>query len=234
MGSFIPLLAFGFGHLAMLGWLGAAAAPLLIHLWNRRRYREVPWAAIEYLLAALRKNARRIQIEQWILLVVRCLLIALVVFALAEPYLELLGLKLAAGDHVHRILVLDGSYSMGYKPADKTRFERAKELATEIVDQSSQGDGFTLVLMSDPPRVVVGSPAFEPNDFNEEIKNLQLVPTPASICPARWSKCRRSSIARNTINRGWPGTRFIFSATCSVSAGCPICRAAAPAPNFIG
>ena len=35
------LLAFGFGNLAMLGWLGAAAAPLLIHLWSRQQYREV-------------------------------------------------------------------------------------------------------------------------------------------------------------------------------------------------
>ena len=41
------LLAFGFGNLLMLGWLAAAAAPILIHLWNKRRYREVSWAAVE-------------------------------------------------------------------------------------------------------------------------------------------------------------------------------------------
>ena len=28
-----------------------AAAPILIHLWNKKRHREVSWAAIEYLLA---------------------------------------------------------------------------------------------------------------------------------------------------------------------------------------
>ena len=43
-------LAFGFGNLFMLGWLAAAAVPIVIHLWNKRRYREVSWAAIEYLL----------------------------------------------------------------------------------------------------------------------------------------------------------------------------------------
>ena len=52
-----PLFAFGFGNILMLGWLAAAAAPILIHLWNKRRYREVSWAAIEYLLSALRKNS---------------------------------------------------------------------------------------------------------------------------------------------------------------------------------
>ena len=44
----------------MLGWLAAAAAPLLIHLWSRHRFREAPWAAMQFLLAAMRKNARRI------------------------------------------------------------------------------------------------------------------------------------------------------------------------------
>ena len=72
------------------------------------------------------------------------------------------------------MLVIDGSYSMAYKPSDKSRFDRAKELAARIVDESNQGDGFTLVLMSAPPRVVVGTPAFEPRQFREEIDNLRL------------------------------------------------------------
>ena len=72
----------------MLGWLAAAAAPLLIHLWSRHRFREAPWAAMQFLLAAMRKNARRLQLQQWLLLAVRTLLIALVVLAVAEPYGE--------------------------------------------------------------------------------------------------------------------------------------------------
>ncbi len=72
------------------------------------------------------------------------------------------------------MLVVDGSYSMDYKPTDKSRFERAKQLAEQIVDESSQGDAFTLVLMGDPSSVVVGTPAVEPGDFLEEIENLKL------------------------------------------------------------
>jgi hypothetical protein len=73
------LLAIGFGNLAMLGWLAAAAAPLLIHLWSRHRFREEHWAAVQFLIAAMRKNARRLQLQQWLLLAVRTLLIVLVV-----------------------------------------------------------------------------------------------------------------------------------------------------------
>jgi hypothetical protein len=158
----------------MLGWLAAAAVPLVIHLLSKRKYRQVQWAAMQYLLAALKKNSRRIQIEQWLLLAIRTLLIALLVVAMAEPVVEHAGLQLGSNQRTHKVLVIDGSFSMAYKPSDKSRFDRAKELADHIVDESSQGDGFTLVLMSAPPRVVVGTPAFEPREFRQEIDNLRL------------------------------------------------------------
>jgi hypothetical protein len=185
-----PLLAFGIANLPMLGWLAVAAAPILIHLWSRRRYRETSWAAMEYLLAAARRQSSRLRIEQWLLLTIRTLLIVLVVLAVAEPYSQRAGLALAAGGHAHRVLVLDGSYSMGYRPTDKTRFERAKELARQIVEESPQGDAFTLVLMSSPPRVVVGRPALEPSEIVREIDNLQLVHSGADL-PATIETIRR-------------------------------------------
>ena len=176
-----PILAFELVSPAMLGWLAAAAAPILIHLWSRRRYREMSWAAMEYLLAALRHSRRRINLEQLLLLVVRILLIVLLVLAVAEPVLRTSGFASAPGERTHRVIVLDGSFSMAYQPTDKSRFERAKETAARIVDESPQGDGFTLVLLSDPPRVVVGTPAFEPRDFLREIENLELPHTTADL-----------------------------------------------------
>ena len=37
-----------------------AALPIIIHILNRRRYKIMPWAAMEYLLAAMKKNRRRL------------------------------------------------------------------------------------------------------------------------------------------------------------------------------
>src|SRR3954464_5065174 len=130
------LFAFGFGNLAMLGWLAAAAAPLLIHLWSRQLFREVPWAAMQFLLAAMQINARRMQLQQWLLLAIRTLIIVLVVLAVAEPY----GERLLAGGSAppaHKILVIDGSYSMAYQTADRTNFANAKEFASQMVQQSN-------------------------------------------------------------------------------------------------
>lgn len=171
---FTPLPCAFLGYPAMLWWGLAAAAPLIIHLLSKRKYREVQWAAMHYLLAALRKNSRRILLEQWLLMVIRTLAIALLVLAVAQPGCEQSGLRLGGGGRTHKVLVIDGSYSMAYKPEDKSRFDRAKELATRIVDEASPGDGFTLLLMSAPPRVVVGTPALDARDFREEIKNLRL------------------------------------------------------------
>lgn len=165
----------------MLAWLAAAAAPLIIHLLSRRRYRETEWAAMQYLLAAVRKNARRIRIEQWLLLAIRTALIVLVAFALAEPYLSQAGLKMMSGGRTHKVLVLDASFSMAFRTNDKTRFDRALELASRIVTESSQGDGFTLVLLASPPRVVVGTPVFEQQDFLQELSKVRVLDTDADL-----------------------------------------------------
>ena len=66
-------LALGFANPALLYGLAAASVPIIIHLLNRRKFREEPWAAMRFLLAAIRKNSRRIRIEQWLLLAVRTL-----------------------------------------------------------------------------------------------------------------------------------------------------------------
>ena len=168
------IIALGFTQLWMLGWLAAAAAPVVIHLWNRRKYREVSWAAMEYLLAAVRKNSRRVRIEQWLLLAVRTAVVVLLVLAVAGPYLQTAGLAAGAGQPVLKVLVIDSSYSMGYKPTDKSRFERARQLAAQIVDASTPGDGFALVQMGFLPRVVIGTPTSIPKDVLGEIENLKL------------------------------------------------------------
>src|SRR3978361_2390360 len=62
-----------------------AGLPILIHILNRRRYRTVEWAARDFLLRAMRKNRKRLRFEQWLLLATRCLVLALLGFALARP-----------------------------------------------------------------------------------------------------------------------------------------------------
>jgi hypothetical protein len=79
------------------------------------------------------------------------------------------------------VLVLDGSYSMDYRREEKSRFDAAKELAKQLVADGKQGDGYTLLVMGQPPQVVIGQPAFDPEDVSEEIDNLRLAHAGASL-----------------------------------------------------
>jgi len=183
-------LAFAFESLPMLGWLAVAAAPWLIHLLTRRRYRETPWAAMVFLLAAVKKRSRRIRLEYLLLLLLRTLVIVTIVLAVAEPFFERAGALFSPGGSTHRVLVIDSSYSMAYKPNDRSRFEQAKEWTRQIVQHSMPGDGFTLLQMADPPRAVISTPALEAEPVRQEIENLELLHTGADV-PATLAEVRK-------------------------------------------
>jgi hypothetical protein len=187
---FSPLYAFGFTSLPMLGWLAAAAAPILIHLWSRRRYREMSWAAMEYLLAAIQRHTRRLLFEQWLLLLLRTLLVVLLALAVAGPYWEGATSIFTADGKTHRILVIDASFSMAYKPTEQSRFDRAKEIARQMIEDSRQGDGFSLVLLASPPKVLVAAPAVERSEILREIADLA-PPCATSDLPATVAAVRQ-------------------------------------------
>jgi hypothetical protein len=200
------MLAFWqFGSAGMLAWGAAAALPILIHLWSRRKYRQERWAAMMFLLAALRKNARRIQVEQWILLAVRSLILVLFAMALADPRSSLLSSWTSdTSEQTHVILVLDGSYSMGYRAGDGTRFQAAKNLAKQLATDDTQSAAYSLVLMSRPPRVIISEPAFDPKDVRQELDDLELQHSGADL-PATLAEVenilRRSKTKSDGNNR---------------------------------
>ncbi len=145
--------------------------PIVIHLLNRKRYRIVPWAAMRFLLAAQRKTSRKVRIEQILLLVVRCMLVLLLLLAdvqrdavgrgrlgLVQP-VRAAGVAVTGGAaRTHKILVVDGSLGMGFRAGDQDCFDKAKAAARQIVKESNGGDGFSVVLLADPPRMIVPGP----------------------------------------------------------------------------
>ncbi|MEQ8790652.1 MAG: BatA domain-containing protein [Pirellulaceae bacterium] len=68
--------------------LACAAGPLIIHLLNRRRFRTLPWAAMEFLREALQRNRRIMEIRDLALLLLRTLAVLLFGFALARPFIS--------------------------------------------------------------------------------------------------------------------------------------------------
>lgn len=127
----------------------AASVPIIIHLLNRLRFKRIQWAAMEFLLAAHRKNARRVRIEQLLLLLLRTLIVLLLAAALARPVLE--GLLAGLGrSSVHRIVVIDDSFSMGAEygvsVGGETAMKEARKTALWLMERFDDRDAVSLVM----------------------------------------------------------------------------------------
>jgi hypothetical protein len=70
-----------------------ASVPIIIHLLNKQRYRPVQWAAMEFLINAIQKNARRVQIRDIIMLIIRTLAVLCLALALARPSVAGKGIR---------------------------------------------------------------------------------------------------------------------------------------------
>ncbi len=142
-------------------WIAASAAalaalPIIIHVLNRRRYRRVVWAAMSFLAAAQRRNARRVRIEQLILLALRCLIMLLIALAIARPLLAPAGLGAVGQAAHHHIIILDDSYSMGMLDAEnEPAFSRARDLARRLVAGANRGDAVSVILAGESARALI-------------------------------------------------------------------------------
>ena len=58
------ILGLAFLNPLLLWALPLAAIPIIIHLLNRRRFQTVQWAAMEYLLRAMKQNRKRMRIDR--------------------------------------------------------------------------------------------------------------------------------------------------------------------------
>ena len=167
------LFAFGFGSPLLLWGMALGGIPVLIHLLHKRRYVELPWAAMRFLIAATKKQSRRMRLEQVLLLIVRTLILLLIAVALARPSAETLGEYFRAEGPRHRIVVVDATFSMSYAAGERSHLDRAKDLAKQVVQATKQGDATNLVRLSDSsPHVIVRRPAFQPAAVLEEIEQL--------------------------------------------------------------
>ena len=118
-------------------WAGlvCASGPIIIHLLNRRRYRVVQWAAMDFLREALQRNRRILQVRDLLLLLLRTLAVLLIGAALAQPFLARNDEAFDGSKPLHAVLLIDNSMSMGYQSLEGTLLDRAKSRAKQYVEK---------------------------------------------------------------------------------------------------
>jgi len=122
-----------------------AAGPIAIHLLNRRRYRVVPWAAMEFLRHAMRRSRRLIRLQDLLLLALRTLCVLLFGLAMARPFFARGSAGLNPDEPVHAVLVVDNSLSMAYEQTDGTLLDRAKGRAREFIERLPAGSRISIL-----------------------------------------------------------------------------------------
>src|SRR5947207_1006320 len=127
--------------------MAAVSIPIVIHLFHKSRFRIVPWGAMHLLEAVLRKNTRRLKLEQLILLLLRCAIPVFLAICMARPVIT--GLEPLLGNaKSSTVLVLDNSYSMEAGGPGRSNFQQAKEAARQIVDALPPGSDVAMVRMA--------------------------------------------------------------------------------------
>ena len=138
----------------LLGLLGLAL-PILIHLLTHRQQTRLKFSAVYLLQQAQKRSVRKSRPNKLLLLLLRCLAIGFLCLALANPILSSGGLEnvLASRPSAH-VFILDDSYSMSATSDQGTLFDRATQTLTELIEKLPGNHSFSLVLASNPARVV--------------------------------------------------------------------------------
>ncbi len=161
----------------MLFFAAFGSIPVIIHLLNRQKYKRVAWAAMAFLLAAIKRTHHRLRLENLLLLLARVLVMILLAFALAQPLLEGNPLDALTASDTHLVLALDNSYSMGLTRAGKpTPFETARNLSGQLLASldASRGDKVSLILMSDSPEAVIAEASMQIDFARKKVVDLEL------------------------------------------------------------
>ena len=150
------MTALSFVHPGILAGFGLASLPIIIHLLNRRRFKVMEWAAMEFLLKAAVRNRRRVRLENLLLLLLRVLVVCLLIMAVSRPFSKsdtmLAGLFGSEGE-VQRVILLDDSHSMNAGQGNRSAFETARTRVKAFIKQLHEdrsGDTVTILLGSAP------------------------------------------------------------------------------------
>lgn len=133
-----------FTYPAFLFALAAIAIPIIIHLFNFRRFKTVYFSNIRFLKEVKQETQAKSKLKHLLVLAARILAVTFLVLAFAQPYLPVNNRKIIAGDKLVSIYV-DNSFSMEAINKNGTLLDEAKKRAAEIVAAYKPTDRFQLL-----------------------------------------------------------------------------------------
>lgn len=133
-----------FVYPAFLWALLAVSIPIIIHLFNFRRYKKVYFSNVRFLKEIQHESKSKSRLKEILVLISRCLAIAAMVIAFAQPVLTNKQSGLNRGTNAVSIYV-DNSFSMENVQKQGPLLQIAKLRAKEIVKAFGSADKFQII-----------------------------------------------------------------------------------------
>ncbi|MFQ5810354.1 MAG: BatA domain-containing protein, partial [Armatimonadota bacterium] len=192
--------------LYLLG-LAGVAVPIIIHLYGRRRPREIRFPSLQLLKATQQRQRSLVRLRSLLVLLLRILAIICFVLALARPTAR--PARWASGiipSPASVAIVLDDSLSMALRTGTDTAFHRAREAADAVLAALSGGDDAVVVLTS-------GTRARLPTRLTADIASLRRALQ--TLQPSQRAAGVSAAIARASelLAESGPPTRWIYVVT---------------------
>jgi len=122
----------------------ALLIPVIIHLFNFRRYKKIAFTNLRFLKQINQQTKSGNQLKKYLILASRLLALAFLIFAFAQP------IKLANNKAINRSkqlvsIIIDNSYSMNNTGEEGLLLEAAKNRARAIISNAKGSDEFQII-----------------------------------------------------------------------------------------
>ena len=143
-----------FKHPEILYFLFLLVIPILVHLFQLRRFKKEYFTNVQFLKELSIQTRKSSTIKKWLLLFSRLLLLAFLILAFAQPFFTAKESKKATNE---MYIVLDNSFSMQAKGKNGELLKRAVQ---DLLEHTPEAQNFSLITCNE-------------NFWNTDIKSIQ-------------------------------------------------------------
>ncbi|RDI52445.1 BatA domain-containing protein [Flavobacterium glaciei] len=143
-----------FKHPEILYFLFLLIVPILVHLFQLRRFKKEYFTNVRFLKALSIQTRKSSKIKKWLLLACRLLLLTCIIIAFAQPFFESKDSKNASNE---LYIILDNSFSM---QAKGKKGELLKRAVQDLLEKTPENINFSLLTNTE-------------NYWNTDIKSIR-------------------------------------------------------------
>jgi Aerotolerance regulator N-terminal len=132
-----------FKHPEILYFLFLLVIPILVHLFQLRRFKKEYFTNVRFLKELSIQTRKSSKIKKWLLLATRLLLLTCIIIAFAQPFFKAKDTKNSSNE---MYIVLDNSFSM---QAKGQKGELLKRAVQELLENTPENQTFSLITNSE-------------------------------------------------------------------------------------